>query len=86
MTFNLIAVLVNNTLVVLFGKGLDGTLQPSILMVDVGNVANLSYTATFDLANNILKEKPQQTGLSKGAIGGIAAGTIILVSYIFQHV
>lgn len=85
MTDVYVAILVNDTLVVLFGKGLDGTLQPSMLMVDVGNVTNLSYTATFGPANDNTEQKPP-TGLSKGAIGGIAAGVIILVTYIMQHV
>lgn len=72
--------MVNNTLFVLFGKGLDGTLQSSMLLVDVADIANISYTAAFGAAKGTQSDNPSSTGLSKGAVGGIVAGVIFLVT------
>ncbi|GAA5796963.1 hypothetical protein HPULCUR_002341 [Helicostylum pulchrum] len=41
------AVLVNTTLFILFGRGADGKLNPSLLTIDVANVSNILYTAIY---------------------------------------
>lgn len=84
----LIAVLVNTTLFILFGKGLNGELNPSLLSIDVANVANISYTAIFNApsgavappTNNNSTDPQSSSGLSSGAIGGIVAGVVVAVS------
>ncbi|GAA5806813.1 hypothetical protein MFLAVUS_000161 [Mucor flavus] len=41
------AVLVDTTLFILFGRGADGKLNPSLLTIDVGNASNILYTAIY---------------------------------------
>lgn len=91
-----IAVLVNNTLFFLFGKGLNGNNNPSMFTIDVTSVTNISYVSIFNAAtdavvpsnNNATNGTTDNTGpiykaagLSKGVVGGIAAGCVVLVSY-----
>ncbi|KAI9273454.1 hypothetical protein EDC94DRAFT_676934 [Helicostylum pulchrum] len=45
------AVLVDTTLFILFGRGIDGALNPSLLTIDVSNATHIIYTA--DYASNI---------------------------------
>ncbi|KAG2230225.1 hypothetical protein BDF21DRAFT_490689 [Thamnidium elegans] len=81
------AVLVDSTLFILFGRGLDGTLNPSLLTIDVTSISNIVYTATYiasaisntpnNTTNNTIPNSKESSGLSKGAIGGIAAGSIV---------
>lgn len=65
---------------ILFGKNLGGILSPSIVTIDVANVSNIFYTATLNLNSTEAAPEvktntdPSSPGLSKGAIGGIAAG------------
>ncbi|KAG2201994.1 hypothetical protein INT47_000533 [Mucor saturninus] len=100
------ALVVNSTLFILFGRGPEGNLIPSMLGLNVSNVLNVTYTSIYnanvpkDMNNtNITSDRhtddvdeafPKSTpaespteiksdGLSKGAIGGIAAGCVILV-------
>lgn len=99
--------LVDTTLFILFGKGLDGTLNPSLLTIDIGDVKNITYTPIYHGAadtsndagnsgtnnggsggsNGNIDGTPGESstngksdGLSKGAVGGIAAGCVIVVS------
>jgi hypothetical protein len=81
----------------LFGKGLSGGFADNaILTIDVSNPSNIRYTATY-MANTNANTNTNSTGstgssnstviggpegLSKGAIGGIAAGSVIGVSYL----
>ncbi|KAI7895983.1 uncharacterized protein EV154DRAFT_598922 [Mucor mucedo] len=100
------ALVVNSTLFILFGRGPEGNLIPSMLGINVANASNVTYTSIYnanvpkDMNNtNITSDRhtddvdeafPKSTpaespteiesnGLSKGAIGGIAAGCVILV-------
>ncbi|KAG2228896.1 hypothetical protein INT48_003133, partial [Thamnidium elegans] len=41
------AVLVDTTLFILFGRGVDGALNPSLLTIDVANATNIIYTANY---------------------------------------
>lgn len=98
---------VNSTLFVLFGRGLDGALSSSTIALNVANVSNITYTSIY---NSNISEKTNNTNstsgdhasgpdepfekstpaesptevidssLSKGAIGGIAAGCVVFVS------
>lgn len=91
------SVLVNTTLFILFGKGLNGDLNPSLLSIDIANVANISYTAIFNAPSGAVvpptnnntttsPSDPESSGLSKGAIGGIAAGIVVAVLAIIAGV
>lgn len=85
--------MVNTTLFILFGRGLDGALNPSMLTIDVTSVSNITYTSIFaapgmipanSTSNNNTagpdNSNVSSNGLSKGAIGGIAAGCTLGVS------
>ncbi|GAA5806747.1 hypothetical protein MFLAVUS_000095 [Mucor flavus] len=41
------AVLVDSTLFILFGRGVDGALNPSLLTIDVANATHIAYTANY---------------------------------------
>ncbi|KAG2236084.1 hypothetical protein INT48_006100 [Thamnidium elegans] len=81
------AVLVDTTLFILFGRGVDGALNPSLLTIDVASASNIIYTANYvsnSTDNNSNESSSNESnsngsgGLSKGAIGGIAAGAIVI--------
>lgn len=79
----------DSTLFILFGRGLDGSLNPSLLTIDVTSASNIFYAATYivpttsnttnNATNNTATDTKESEGLSKGAIGGIAAGSIVAV-------
>lgn len=88
------------TLFVLFGRGADGKLNPSLLTIDVGNASNILYTAIYASnttsnssdsnskdsnskdSNSDDSDSKESSGLSKGAVGGIAGGSVVAVSTI----
>ncbi|KAI8080979.1 hypothetical protein BDF21DRAFT_493291 [Thamnidium elegans] len=81
------AVLVDTTLFILFGRGVDGALNPSLLTIDVASASNIIYTANYvsnSTDNNSNESSSNESnsngsgGLSKGAVGGIAAGAIVI--------
>lgn len=79
-----IAILVNTTLFILFGKGADGTLQQSMIAFDVANVSTITYSATFGAPSS---SPSNSSGLSSGQnkggiIGGIVAGVVVAVNSI----
>ncbi|KAI9273474.1 hypothetical protein EDC94DRAFT_195963 [Helicostylum pulchrum] len=93
------AVLVDTTLFILFGRGVDGALNPSLLTINVADASNISYTANYvsnstdNNSNDSSSNKPDSNesgGLSKGAIGGIAAGAIVIglgiIAFVFFYV
>ncbi|KAG2236993.1 hypothetical protein INT48_001760, partial [Thamnidium elegans] len=77
------SVLVDTTLFILFGRGVDGVLDPSLLTIDVANATNIFYTTTYASNKTTNSNEPNSTnstqpgGLSKGAIGGIVAGSVV---------
>jgi hypothetical protein len=80
-SFKKIAILANTTLFILFGRGIDGTLSTSMFTIDVSNISSIAYIANYGALNNSTESSQQDnSGLSKGAIGGIAAGCVIVVS------
>ncbi|GAA5806733.1 hypothetical protein MFLAVUS_000081 [Mucor flavus] len=89
------AVLVDNTLFILFGRGVDGTLNPSLITMNVANASNIFYTASYvsnstdNNLNDSSSSRPKSGGLSKGAIGGISAGAIVIglgiIAFVFFY-
>ncbi|KAI8081051.1 hypothetical protein BDF21DRAFT_451946 [Thamnidium elegans] len=84
------AVLVDSTLFILFGRGADGALNPSLLTIDVASVSNIIYTATYTSDTTSNSNDPNlsdsnsndsnskgSAGLSKGSVGGITAGSVV---------
>ncbi|KAG2236083.1 hypothetical protein INT48_006099 [Thamnidium elegans] len=80
------AVLVDSTLFILFGRGDTGDLGYPILTIDVSDVSNIVYTDTYVSTTNTTTNTNSDIdvnskgpgGLSKGAIGGITAGVIVI--------
>lgn len=89
--------MVDSTLFVLFGRGLDGSLNPSLLTLDVSNATSIAYVANYNPSagntNNSTtfngtssnstssgEINGASTGLSKGAVAGIAVGCVIIVN------
>ncbi|KAG2201998.1 hypothetical protein INT47_000537 [Mucor saturninus] len=48
------AVLVDSTLFVLFGRGIDGTFSPSLITIDVSDATNIAYKSSYSLSNSTL--------------------------------
>lgn len=42
----------------MFGRGLDGTLSPSLLTLDVSNVSNITYTANYNDDTSVANKNP----------------------------
>lgn len=42
-----LAVLVNTTLFILFGKDINGSPSPNLLTFDISNTSNIQYTTTY---------------------------------------
>jgi uncharacterized membrane-anchored protein len=88
-----IAVLVDSTLFILFGKGLSGSFaENAILTIDVSNPSSIRYSEIYKANVNINNgtgntytnnstDGSNEEGLSKGAIGGIAAGSVVGVGF-----
>lgn len=84
----------DTTLFILFGRGADGALSPSLVTINVTNATNILYTANYESnstdhnsddssSNKPSSDKPgssESGGLSKGAIAGIAVGATVIVS------
>ncbi|GAA5811628.1 hypothetical protein MFLAVUS_005068 [Mucor flavus] len=67
------AVLVDNTsLFILFGLTKEMTTTNTMLILDIRNISSLEFSETYPLSGS--------SGLSKGAIAGIAVGVVVLVS------
>ncbi|KAI9273451.1 hypothetical protein EDC94DRAFT_594918 [Helicostylum pulchrum] len=81
------AVLVDTTLFILFGRGIDGALTPSLITIDVSSASNILYTPNY--ASNGATNSNKSGGLSKGAIGGITAGAIVIglgiIAFVFFY-
>ncbi|KAI8080980.1 hypothetical protein BDF21DRAFT_493292 [Thamnidium elegans] len=78
------AVLVDTTLFILFGRGVDGALNPSLLTIDVASASNIIYTANYvsNSTSNLNDSNSNGSGgLSKGTVGGIATGSIVFVGF-----
>ncbi|KAI7888333.1 uncharacterized protein EV154DRAFT_517978 [Mucor mucedo] len=77
-------VLVNSTLFVLFGRGLDGSLNPSMLTLNVADATKIAYTSVYradgqyELEADETHPPAASTGLSTGATAGIGAGCGVL--------
>ncbi len=85
-----IAVLVNTTLFILFGKDINGSPSPNLLTFDISNIANIQYTTTYPFispdsssgnssgSSGITPNMGnfQSNGLSGGAKAGIAIGVV----------
>lgn len=77
-------------LFILFGRSDSGDLGFPLLTIDVSNVSNIVYTDTYVSTTNVTTNtttdptinSTESGGLSKGAIGGIAAGAVVAVSTI----
>lgn len=68
-----LAVLVDNTsLFILFGLTKEMTTTNTMLILDIRNISSLEFSETYPLSGS--------SGLSKGAIAGIAVGVVVLVS------
>lgn len=86
--------MVDTTLFILFGRGASGTLDPSLITLDVENVSNIRYAATYgNETSNTSNSNSNGTDsndsdsdgsgkLSNGAVGGITAGAALAVSSI----
>ncbi|KAG2236066.1 hypothetical protein INT48_006082, partial [Thamnidium elegans] len=72
----------DTTLFILFGRGVDGALNPSLLTIDVASASNIIYTANYvsNSTSNLNDSNSNGSGgLSKGTVGGIATGSIVFV-------
>lgn len=46
--------MVDSTLFVLFGRGIDGTFSPSLITIDVSDATNIAYKSSYSLSNGTL--------------------------------
>ncbi|KAI9273460.1 hypothetical protein EDC94DRAFT_580422 [Helicostylum pulchrum] len=68
-------------------SGADGVLNPSLITLDVSSVSNILYAPNY--ASNAVTDSNKSDGLSKGAIGGITAGAIVIglgiIAFVFFY-
>lgn len=85
--------LVDTTLFILFGIGINNTFASSIMTFNVKDIRNITYTSIYygnttqpltPFDNTTMKKNGASSGLSKGEIGGIITGCVILVSFIIE--